>query len=126
MVSSGLPPNVITALVSAVGVLATLPTLYLFKLFGRKTILSVCSFIIAGSLFGLGLTLIYNLEGGKTTQVLSIAFILTFIIFYQFSIGPLLWIYMAEIMTEKGLSIGATVTWITTLNIGTFANEIID
>lgn len=67
MVSSGLPPNVITATVSAVGVLATLPTLYLFKLFGRKTILSVCSFIIAASLFGLGTSLIFNSEGGRTT-----------------------------------------------------------
>jgi len=57
--------------------------------------------------------------------VLSIFFILMFIVFYQLSIGPLLWIYMSEIMTEKGLSIGATITWITTLNIGTFASEVI-
>jgi hypothetical protein len=48
-----------------------------------------------------------------------------FIIFFEFSLGPLLWIYMSEIMTDKGLSLGLGVNWITTCFIGFFTNSLI-
>ena len=49
-----------------------------------------------------------------------------FITFFEFSLGPLLWIYMSEIMTEKGLSLGVGVNWIATVNIAFFTKSIIN
>ena len=49
-----------------------------------------------------------------------------FIIFFEFSLGPLLWIYMSEVMTEKGLSLGVGVNWITTVSIAFFTQDLID
>lgn len=49
-----------------------------------------------------------------------------FIIFFQFSLGPLLWIYMSEIMTEKGLSLGAGLNWILTVCFALFTQDIIN
>jgi hypothetical protein len=48
-----------------------------------------------------------------------------FIIFFEFSLGPLLWIYMSEIMTDKGLSLGVGVNWITTCFIAFFTKSLI-
>ena len=62
MVSSGLPPNMITALVGFVNCVSVIPTIFIFKRFGRKVILWTHSFIIAGMLFGLGACLILNAQ----------------------------------------------------------------
>ena len=110
MGSSGLPPNLITALVGIVNCVSVFPTLYLFKKFGRKPLLWILSFAIAGSLVGLGVCNLINSKGkDPTAQSLSIVFLMGFIVFFEFSLGPLLWIYMSEIMTEKGLSLGVGV-----------------
>jgi SP family facilitated glucose transporter-like MFS transporter 1 len=53
-------------------------------------------------------------------------FLMLFIICFEFSLGPLLWIYMSEIMTDKGLSLGVGVNWITTCFIGFFTKSLID
>lgn len=133
MVSSGLAPNIITALVGTVNCLSVFPTIWFFKKFGRKTILWTLSFAIAASLIGLGVSLILNAQflqndhkQNELCQILSIVFLMLYIIFFEFSLGPLLWIYMSEIMTEKGLSLGAGLNWITTVSIATFTSELID
>lgn len=133
MTSSGLSPNKITVLVGAVCTLGSLPTVWLFKQFGRKTILWVCSFAIGGSLCGLGLSLLFNvpcppedLSCTNTTGVLSIVFLMLFIVLFQFSLGPLLWIYMSEIMTEKGLTMSTALNWAVSVCIALFTGDLID
>ena len=130
--STGLKPTVVTALVGFVNFVSVFPTLILFKKFGRKILLWTLSFAIAACLIGLGVCLILNsqwqdqyFENNKAYQVLSILFLMLFIIFFEFSLGPLLWIYMSEIMTDKGLSLGLGVNWITTCFIGFFTNSLI-
>ena len=130
--STGLKPTVVTALVGFVNFVSVFPTLILFKNFGRKILLWTLSFAIAACLIGLGVCLILNsqwqdqyFENNKAYQVLSILFLMLFIIFFEFSLGPLLWIYMSEIMTDKGLSLGVGVNWITTCFIGFFTKSLI-
>lgn len=48
-----------------------------------------------------------------------------FIVLFELSLGPLLWLYMAEIMNEKGLSLGAGVNWIITVMIAQFSQSLI-
>ena len=114
MSSAGLPANIITAIVGFVNCVSVFPTIIMFKKFGRKSLLWTLSFAIAASLIGLGVSLIINSDyqapnENPTTQSLSIVFLILFIIFFEFSLGPLIWIYLSEIMTEKGLSLGVCI-----------------
>ncbi len=45
--------------------------------------------------------------------------------FFEFSLGPLLWVYLSEVMTEKGLSLGVGVNQIVTVLIAFFTNSLI-
>ncbi len=72
------------------------------------------SFVMGGDLIGLGICFFY-LEDNEAAQVLCIIFILAFVILFEFSLGPIPWIYMAEIMTDKGLSIAILLNWLFTL-----------
>jgi len=108
--------TLITAMVGVVNCVSVFPTIILFKKFGRKVLLWSMSFAIAASLIGLGVCLIVDAQwhehyekDNAVCQALSIVFLMLFIIFFEFSLGPLLWVYMAEIMTEKGLSLGVVV-----------------
>ena len=58
-------------------------------------------------------------------QTLSVVFLLLFIMFFEFSLGPLLWVYLSEVMTEKGLSLGVGVNQIITVLIAFFTNSLI-
>ena len=57
---------------------------------------------------------------------LSVVFLMLFIIFFEFSLGPLLWVYMSEIMTEKGLSLGVVINQVATILIALFTNALIE
>lgn len=128
LTSTGLAPNIVTALVGFVNCVSVFPTIIMFKKFGRKILLWTLSFAIAVSLIGLGVSLIINAQykldnsgmDSVACQVLQILFLMLFIIFFEFSLGPLLWIYMSEIMTEKGLSLGVGVNQIATVMIAYF------
>ena len=58
MNQTGLPPNYITALVGFVNFITVFPTIYLFKRFGRRTLLWTLSLAIAASLVGLGVSIL--------------------------------------------------------------------
>ncbi len=82
--------------------------------------------MMAASLIALGITQINNRDANNVLNVLSILFLAMYIISFQLSLGPLLWIYMSEIMTEKGLSIGAFLNQIVQINIAFFTQPLID
>lgn len=43
--------------------------------------------------------------------------VLLFIAFFEFSSGPITWLYMAEIMQDKAISIATSLNWFITLAI---------
>ncbi len=47
----------------------------------------------------------------------ALVFINIYIVVFELSLGPLTWIYLTEIMTEKGLSIGVAVNLILTVAV---------
>lgn len=134
MSSSGLPPNYITALVGFVNCVSVFPTIALFKKFGRKILLWTLSLAIAASLVGLGVSLLVDAnakldsltpDGNKTAQAMSVVCLMLFIMFFELSLGPLLWVYLSEVMTEKGLSLGVGVNQIFTVIIAFFTSDLI-
>lgn len=47
-----------------------------------------------------------------------LACILLFIIFFEFSIGPIMWIYCADVLTDKGISLTTALNWVGALIFG--------
>jgi MFS family permease len=88
---------------------STLVASFLLAFFGRKTLLWTISFAMAVDLIGLGICYM-----AKSTT-LEIILVLLYVALFEFSLGPIVWIYMAEIMTDKGVSIGTLVNWCMTI-----------
>ena len=88
----GLEPSTITLLVGIVNFATTFVGLGLLTYFGRKTIMFFCNIAMAGILIGLGVCIQEN------EDEIAVALLLAFISFFEFSSGPITWLYMAEIM----------------------------
>lgn len=69
---------------------------------------------MAGDLIGLGIAFFY-LEDSESAKTLCVVFIMLFVVLFEFSLGPIPWLYMAEIMTDKGLSVAVLLNWLMTL-----------
>jgi len=98
-----------TALVGVVNVISTYLSTFLLTYFGRKTLIMTMSFAMAADLIGLGIAFM------KDIGTLQIVLVLLFVVLFEFSLGPIVWIYMSEIMTDKGQSIGTLVNWLLTI-----------
>jgi hypothetical protein len=69
------------------------------------------SFAMCADLVGLGIAFSF----GESTGSLQIVLVLLFVVLFEFSLGPIVWIYMSEVMTDKGQSLGTLVNWILTI-----------
>lgn len=107
----GISPNTGTALVGVVNMLSTAASSLLLSYFGRKTLLWSMSILMSASLVGLGIA--YN----QNITTLEVTLVLVFVALFEFSIGPILWIYMSETMTDKAVSLGAVTNWVVTIII---------
>lgn len=52
---------------------------------------------------------------GSTAGFACLILILTYVTFFEFSLGPVTWICMAEIMQSKALTVGVFINWFFTL-----------
>lgn len=81
---------------------------------GRKTLMAIWTFACGIFLFVQGIAASNNL--GNLELVMTMLFLCAF----EFAPGPIVWLYMGEIMNDKGLSMGALVNWTLTLSVGLF------
>ena len=56
----------------------------------------------------------------SSNSALSLIGLVFFMATFATSSGNVTWCYMAEISTEKGMGVGATISWILTLAISLF------
>jgi hypothetical protein len=47
-----------------------------------------------------------------------LAFLILFIVCFEFSIGPIMWIYCADVLSDKGISITSAINWAGALAVG--------
>lgn len=52
--------------------------------------------------------------------------IVLFIAFFEFSMGPILWLYNAEIMNNKASTLAAGVNWISVLVVSNFTPYLLE
>ena len=113
--------NLIQPLIGFMNFAPVIPAYFLIKRYGRKSILTVCSFLMTFAMVGTGVFILVqpdkskDPEGYKNMGTIALVFINIYIVVFELSLGPLTWIYLTEIMTEKGLSIGVAVNLILTI-----------
>lgn len=99
-----------TFLIQGVSILGVFSGMVQTGYFGRKTIMFWFSILMGAILIGLGISLQLAEPG-----IIPLPLICAFVFSFQASSGPVTWLYMAEIMQEKGLSIATVLNWLFTL-----------
>jgi SP family arabinose:H+ symporter-like MFS transporter len=84
--------------------------------YGRKTLIVFWSFFMA--IFMILMGVVYN----STASNFELFFMVGFILCFQFSLGTIPWLYMAEIMTNKGMSAAVVTSAVFTLIISLTSN----
>lgn len=101
----------VTALVGIVNFAAALVGFAFLACLGRKTIMLIFNGLMALTLLVLSyFAFTHNTWG-------MVACVLLFISFFEFSTGPIVWLYTAEIMKDKALAIATSLTWSLSLAI---------
>jgi len=101
----------LTGLVGFVNFFTTLIGMALLSCAGRKTIMFWCNLAMAIVLLLLGY---FSFQGYDT---LSVVMVMLFISLFEFSSGPITWLYMSEIMQDKAVSIATVLNWLVNLGI---------
>lgn len=81
---------------------------------GRKTLMAIWTAACGLFLF------IQSYAAHSDNGTLELAMTMAFVCAFEFAPGPIVWLYMGEIMNDKGLSIGAAVNWTLVLIISLF------
>ena len=98
-----------TVIVGVVNWASTMMAIPLLSKFGRKKLLLWGQLAMAATFIILAVLAIINVSIG------IIIFTMFFLAFFEFSIGPILWLYCAEIMTENGMAAASLITWLCTI-----------
>ena len=80
--------------------------------FGRRTLMLWATGACTVFIF---LVAIFTITG---TSLAELIFVLFYVASFEFGPGPVVWMYMSEIMNDKGVSIGTLLNWTFTLIIG--------
>ena len=113
-------PYYITGMVGLVNFLATFGGLFLLTIAGRKSIMVVCN-------IGMAAVLVVNgWSNLKEHNDLAIITTLVFIALFEFSSGPITWLYMAEIMQDKAQGIATVLNWAVNLLISLITPYLVD
>lgn len=110
--ASAIPANYATALVQGVNCASVVIATGMLNFYGRRTLMLVWT--AAGALF----IFIMGLATIRGDGTLELAMTMLFVMAFEFGPGPVVWIYMSEIMNDKGVSIGTFLSWTFTLIIG--------
>ena len=98
-------PDMITFMVGVVNFFSTFGGLWLLFKFGRRSIMITFNFGMAVVLFLVGFFSLkqahYTDDGTNPYTIPSVTLVMVFIAFFEFSSGPITWLYMAEIMQDK-------------------------
>lgn len=107
-----------TCLTSFANWISTIGALFLLGRFGRKSIMWTMCFAMALTHIALGIayySVDTTLVGGSPAGYACLVLILLYVVEFEFSLGPVPWVYMSEIMQNKAMTIALLINWIFTL-----------
>ena len=106
--------NVASVIIAGVNMATAIIALVLLNYYGRRTLLIITLGLAA---IFLALEGIFNSkEDGNATLTMCLLFITVF----EFGPGPIAWIYMSEVMNEKGVAMGTFINWFLTFLFAVF------
>lgn len=95
----------VTFLIGMINFVATLIGLVLLIFFGRKSLMLTFNIAMTLTLFMLAN---YSFQKDSTGMIVCV---LLFISFFEFSSGPIVWLYNAEIMRDKAVAVATFLNW---------------
>lgn len=101
--------KLVNALVGGVNFLCTILSVYVIKLFGRKPLMVWNGLLMSAAMFGLGAGIYAGVKE------LGIVCILVFVLAFELSWGPIPWIYTAEILVDKSMSMSTVMNQMTNM-----------
>lgn len=106
--------NVASVIIAGVNMATAIIALVLLNYYGRRTLLIITLGLAA---IFLALEGIFNSkEDGNSALTMCLLFITVF----EFGPGPIAWIYMSEVMNEKGVAMGTFINWFLTFLFAVF------
>ena len=106
---TSIPANVATAIIMGVNFASAAAAVPLLSYFGRRLLLMVTMTICTLMLLGQALSAYFE---NTAFQLITC---LLYVISFEFGPGPIVWIYMSEIMNDKGVAMGTFINWTFTL-----------
>ena len=101
-----LKPQIMTPIIMTFNFLATFGGLWLLSKFGRRPLLIWGSVAMVLILMLIGIFSLMNIQSG------SIPMILAFMCAFEFTSGPITWLYMSEIMQDKATGFATGLNWL--------------
>ena len=101
--------KLVNGLVGGVNFLCTILSVFVIKSFGRKPLMVWNGVLMSLSMFGLGVGIYTDVSA------LGIACILVFVLAFELSWGPIPWIYTAEILVDKSMSMSTVMNQMTNM-----------
>ena len=94
-------------------------TKILIAKYGRKPLLQVGTFIATGShlLVALGFYYKFNEKNDSAAEILVIVGLFLFISGYSFSLGPIIWLYIPEIVPSRLVPWALVIHWVTSFMV---------
>jgi MFS family permease len=93
----------------SVNCLSAIAAMPLLRFVGRRTLLLITFFTCTVSLI---------LAAMMTNDAVVLSIMVIFIIMFELGPGPIGWLYMSEVMNEKGVAGGTFINWTFTLIFG--------
>jgi hypothetical protein len=93
---------------------------FMLNFAGRKTLMFFWTSMCAVFLFVQGIAAI------KVWGTIEIIMTMLFVCAFEFAPGPIVWLYMGEILNDKGISVAVFLNWLMTLIVGLLSPSIID
>lgn len=108
----GTPANLASFYIQSANLAGVIGGTLLLNQFGRRTLMlwatGACTVFIL-------LVAFFTMAGNSGAELI---FVLAYVASFEFGPGPVVWMYMSEIMNDKGVSIGTLLNWTFTLIIG--------
>ena len=101
----GVPSKVATPILNGVNFVATIGGLYFLSRFGRRTLM------LWGTLFMIIILSLAGLFSLYDYDYPSLVMLVLFIMMFEFTSGPITWLYMSEIMQDKATSFASAMNW---------------
>ena len=117
MQSIGVSANLGVFLVNFANFIAVLPAIPVLMYYGRRTLMIIglavmCVALVIMTAFSKWIFL------GAVSNVIQVSMLMLFVGAFEFSYGPILWLYLAEVCTDKGISLAILCNWTCSLLIG--------